>query len=66
MTVEQIDKQIARENKAREIYTNSKLEKISDNDILLTDIIRGRISDEEKKTLTARNISSQHKKLSQR
>lgn len=45
------EKKIVRENKAREIYTNSKLEKISDNDILLTDIIRGRISDEEKKLL---------------
>lgn len=45
------EKKIARENKAREIYANSKLEKISDNDILLTDIIRGRLGDEEKKLL---------------
>lgn len=45
------EKKIARENKAREIYANSKLEKISDNDILLTDIMRGRLEDEEKKLL---------------
>lgn len=45
------EKKIARENKAREIYANSKLEKISDNDILLTDIMRGRLGDEEKKLL---------------
>lgn len=42
---------IRRENKACEIYTNSKIEKISDSDILLTDIMRGRLSDEEKKLL---------------
>lgn len=44
-------KKIARENKAREIYANSKLEKISGNDIFLTDIMRGRLGDEEKKLL---------------
>lgn len=42
---------IRRENKARELYANSKLEKISDNDILLTDIMRGRLRDEEEKLL---------------
>lgn len=42
---------IRRENKAREIYANSKIEKISDSDILLTDIRRGRLIDEEKKLL---------------
>ena len=44
-------KKIERENKAREIYANSKLEKFSDNDILLSDIMRGRLGDEEKKLL---------------
>lgn len=44
-------KKIERENKARKIYANSKLEKISDNDILLSDIMRGRLGDEEKKLL---------------
>lgn len=44
-------KKIEREEKAKGLYANSKLEQIKNNDILLGDIIRGRLNDNDKEIL---------------